>query len=114
MHLTATKSPPTRVPPDSVGCTCRWPIVGGDEVGDLRLHRSAKPANGILKDPICIGDAMMLPEMLKPRCNHEGFEEASAHGRILKNVPKIGAVLPALLTQISSDPWVATAWAARA
>ena len=84
----------------SIGSTEGSPKVSGDEVGDLRLRRSAKPANGVLKDPVCIGDAMVLPEMLKPRCNHEGLEEASALGRILENVPEIGAVLPALLTQI--------------
>ncbi len=56
---------PTRVAliSDSVGHTGSWLKVGGDEVGDLRLRRSAQPADGILKDSVCVGDAMVLSEM---------------------------------------------------
>jgi hypothetical protein len=43
---------------------------------------------------------MVLPEMLKPGCDHEGLEEASFFGRILEDVPSVRAVPPALLTQM--------------
>ena len=72
----------------------------GDEVSDLRLRCRAKRADGILNDPVRIGHAMVLPEMLKPGCDHEGLEEASVLGRILEDVPSICAVPPALLTQL--------------
>ena len=67
---------------------------------DLRLRCGAKLADGILSDPVRIGHAMVLPQMLKPGRDHEGLEEASFFGRILIDVPSVGPVPPALLTQI--------------
>ena len=69
-------------------------------MSDLRLRRGAKLADGVLNDPIRIGHAMVLPEMLKPGRDHEGLEEASLFGGILEDVPSICAIPPALLTQM--------------
>jgi hypothetical protein len=66
----------------------------------IRLRCGAKRADGILNDPVRIGHATVLPEMLKPGCDHEGLEEASVLGRILEDVPSVCAIPPALLTQL--------------
>src|SRR5882757_10031553 len=68
----------------------------GDEVRDLWLRGGPQLADGILNDPVRIGHAIVLPEMLKPGCEHEGLEKASFFGRILEDVPSVSAITPAL------------------
>ena len=67
---------------------------------DLWLRGGAKLADGILNDPVRIRHTMVLPEVFKPGGDHEGLEKASFLGRILEDVPSVGPVPPALLTQI--------------
>lgn len=70
-------------------------------MGDPGLGRGAELADGVLNGPVGIGHALVLPQVLEPRCDHERLQKASALGGVLEDVPGICAITPSLLFQVS-------------
>ena len=56
-----------------------------------------EPYDLLLKVGIGVGDALVLPEMLRPGLHHEPFQHLLRIGGILGNAPAVGAVAAAFL-----------------
>ena len=57
------------------------------EVGNHGFGRGAEFADGILNDPVRVGYALMLPEVLKPGRYHERLQKTPGRGHILEDIP---------------------------
>src|SRR6266568_3194291 len=68
-----------------------------------RCRTDVESAGDIFCLPVGHGHALMLAQVLRPGCHHEGFDISSRLGWIVEEAPSIGAIAQAQRSHIRSS-----------
>ncbi len=66
----------------------------------LRFGIGIVLTDDVLEDAVRIGNTLVLAQMLKPRCDQECLQETPLLGGVFKDIPRVRAVPPTLLTKV--------------
>ena len=74
-----------------------------DEMRDFGRLSQMEAVHAFLQQAIGVRDPLVLAQMLHPRCDKEGLDDAPFIGSILEHVPAIGAIAATLMSELLED-----------
>ena len=89
-----------------MGCRRQSRILSirSDEMRDFGRLSQMEAVHALLHQAIGVCDPLVLAQMLRPRCDQEGLDDAPFIGSILEHVPAIGAIAATLMSELLEDP----------
>jgi len=74
--------------------------LGRDQMGHQRFTAICQCSHRFIQDAQACRGALVLSQILKPGLDEEGFHEPVILRDVLKDAPRVGAVAPALFTEL--------------